>query len=103
VIAVRTAESPAPGTPAACATALLQGTLVSNAAFGVALQDAEGHVHKIVWPFGYSARATSAGVVVLNDRGLVVAREGDRVGLGGGEIGNDGTWLACSGIQPTRS
>jgi hypothetical protein len=30
----------------------------------------------------------------------VIAREGDRVEVGGGETGGDGSWLACP-ITPT--
>jgi hypothetical protein len=65
----------------------------------MSVRDSSGVVHKTLWPFGFSARGTSGGVVLVNGDGAVVAREGDSVQFGGGEMDNAGTWLACSDIR----
>ena len=77
----------------------MTGTLAADARWGMALRDLDGALRKVIWPFGYSARATSSGVVLLDERGVTVGREGDRVEVGGGEIDNAGTWIACAGIR----
>ena len=75
--------------------AVLTGTLVRDATSGVALRDPQGLVRQVVWPYGYAARDDGGRFVVLDASGAVVAHEGDRVSIGGGEIGTDGTWGGC--------
>ena len=96
-IALRTQAPEPAGTPQACMASLIEGALVRDAPSGVAIRDAQGLVHQVVWPFGYTARDDSGRLVVLDASGSVVAHEGDRVSIGGGEIGTDGTWLGCGG------
>jgi hypothetical protein len=91
-------QAPEPaGTPQACMASLIEGILVRDAPSGVAIRDPQGLVHQVVWPFGYAARDDGGRLVVLAASGSVVAHEGDRVSIGGGEIGTDGTWLGCGG------
>lgn len=96
-IALRTQGPQPAGTPQACPAALIEGTLVREKQSGVALRDPQGLVRQIIWPFGYSARDQGGRLVVLDASGNVVAAEGDRVSIGGGEIDAKGTWLGCGG------
>jgi hypothetical protein len=77
--------------------ALIEGTLVREEQSGVALRDPQGMVRQVIWPNGYSARDDGGRLVVLDASGNVVAHEGDRVSIGGGEIDAMGTWLGCGG------
>jgi hypothetical protein len=74
-------------------TALLDGVLVADARWGVAIRDRGGGLHMVRWPFGYSARSTPAGAVLLDGGSSIVAREGAQIQIGGGEIGDE--WIAC--------
>jgi hypothetical protein len=94
-IALRTQTPEPPGTPQACMAALISGTLVRDATSGVAIRDAQGLVHQVVWPYGYAARDNGGRLVVLDASGAVVTHEGDRESIGGGEIDSKGTWSAC--------
>jgi hypothetical protein len=96
-IALRTQAPEAAGTPQACMASLIEGILVRDAQSGIAIRDAQGLVHQVVWPYGYVARDDGGRLVVLGASGAVVAHEGDRVSIGGGETGTDGTWLGCGG------
>jgi hypothetical protein len=74
-------------------TALIEGVLVADARWGVAIRDRGGGLHMVRWPFGYSARSTATGVVLLDGGNSIVAREGEQIQIGGGEIANE--WVAC--------
>ncbi len=96
-IVLRTEEPQPAGTARACPAALIEGMLVRDEESGLALQDAQGLVRQVIWPNGYSARDESARILLLDASGIVVAHEGDRVSIGGGEIDAQGTWLGCGG------
>lgn len=49
-----------------------------------------GHADVVVWPYGYSLSGQHGEVFVLNAQGEVVARVGDEVRLGGGQISKNG-------------
>ena len=76
--------------------ALTSGRLVADARTGLALSDATGKVTPVLWPFGFSARSGLSGLELVDERGKVVAREGDFVEITGG-FGADETWRACPG------
>lgn len=84
-------------TPAACMAALTQGTVVRDARSGLGLRDATGHVQQVIWPIGYAGRDDGGRVALIDGSGRIVAHEGDRVSIGGGEFGADDAWLACDG------
>ncbi len=44
------------------------------------------HADVVVWPYGYSLERKGAEIRVLDEQGRVVARVGEQVELGGGEI-----------------
>jgi hypothetical protein len=75
--------------------ALLSGMLVRHPASGVAVRDADGLVHEVIWPHGYYAVTDGPRLAVIDARNLLVAHEGDHIRLGGGEIDNRGTWSTC--------
>lgn len=100
LVAVPTqAPEPQPvGTPGACPSALIEGRLVPDERWGMALEDTDGLIRKVIWPHGYAARREGSQLALLDASGSVVAYEGDFVGIGGGETGGGGDWLACGGI-----
>lgn len=99
LVAVPTQKPQPAGTPRGCWTAVIEGTLVADERWGLALREARGgSVIRVLWPYGFAARRAGGGLVLLDASGSVVAHEGDRVSLGGGEAGAD-TWLACAGIR----
>ena len=64
----------------------------------------------IVWPYGYSWRDAGDTIEVLDEEGIVVARTGDEVQMGGGEasagdvgcLGAGMIWIAAPGVQTTE-
>lgn len=92
-IALRTQPSLA----VACPAARIEGTLVRQSRSILGLRNDQDLVLQVIWPYGYSARDDGGRLAVLDATGTVVAREGDRVAIGGGEI-QAGTWLGCGGM-----
>ena len=86
----------APAPVSVCDDALTSGRLVTSAQSGLALADSTGHVTEVLWPSGYSARRGVSGIELVDEKGAVVAREGDFVEIGGGLGAND-VWNACAG------
>ena len=82
--------------PQACMQALMVGSLERQPLTGLGIGTAEG-ITPVEWPFGYSARVVSGAVVLLDRSGKVVAREHDRVHVGGG-MGAGPIWFACGDI-----
>ena len=78
-----------------CPAALLTGTLSEQADELVVIRDGGGAPERVNWPAGYAVRRQGDNLVVVNLFGWVVAREGDRVRLGGGETSQTGTWDVC--------
>lgn len=102
-IAVPTMRSSPPGTPEPCPAAVTEGELVAHDIWGVAITEAESDiVRQVIWPYGFEGRREEAGVVLVDRAGRIVAREGDRVRIGGGETGGTRSWLACGGITVVR-
>lgn len=91
----------APVEPQACMDALLGGTLARHAQSGLGVASADGQQTAVEWPFRYSARLEGGRVVLLDETGKVVAREGDAITVGGGF----GTlfWHACAPVTVTRA
>lgn len=90
--AIRTA----PVQPQACMEALMAGSLERHALSGLGIGTADG-VTPVEWPFGYSARVVGSSIVLLDPSGKVVAREHDRVHVGGG-FGAGPAFLACGEV-----
>ena len=85
--------------PQACMDALAVGSLEQHPQTGLGIADGD-RTMGVEWPFGYSARIDVQGVVLLDETGKVVAREHDRVNVGGGMGGaapND-VWFACGDV-----
>ena len=99
LVAVPTQPPPPPaaGSPQACMAALLTGVLTADQRWGLVVTWDNGAVEKVIWPYGFAARADGTRLVLIDAEhgGVIIAREGDRVAVGGGEIDADGTWLAC--------
>lgn len=78
-----------------CPAARLEGLLVADAGSGTAVEVGPER-EPVPWPFGYTGHKTVAGLVEVRDvTGAVVARTGEHVALGGGEVSNDGRWSTC--------
>lgn len=68
----------AAGEVSACLLLRSGGRLaVSKSGLGVV--SADGNLHEVVWPKGYSARRTAAGPALIGRDGSVIAHEGDQV------------------------
>jgi hypothetical protein len=93
---IRRANAPAQ----ACMDALLSGTLVRHPASGLGV-DGGGQRYAVEWPFGWSARIETGRVVLVDDKGALIAREGDKVEMGGG-LGN-AIWYTCGDVQVTEA
>lgn len=93
-ISLQTAQAPSD----ACDQALLAGSLERQAQTGLGVGSSDLVVTPVQWPFGYSARKDGQGIVLVDQAGKVVAREHDRVEVGGG-LGNGNLWFACGGVK----
>jgi len=87
-----------PSSPEACPAARTEGTLVRQSQSGAGLRDDAGAVWQVIWPTDYTAREEGGRLVVLDGSGTVVAHEGDRVEIGGADVGGE-TWLGCGGMR----
>ncbi len=81
--------------PQACMDALMGGTLARHPQSGLGIAN-EGEQTPVEWPFGYTARLVSGGVILFDETGKAVAREGDAITVGGG-FGNL-FWHACAPV-----
>jgi hypothetical protein len=95
VVALRTW---APPSPVACPEARTEGILARQPQSGAGLRDNQGAVSQVIWPTDYTARDDGGRLVVLDGGGNVIAHEGDRVEIGGQDVGG-GTWLGCGGMR----
>jgi hypothetical protein len=86
-----------PGPLSACMDALATGVLVQSNISGLAIRSGdEGTVTEVEWPFGYTARREALGLTLVDSVGVVVAREGQLIQMGGGH-GADNVFHACPG------
>ena len=92
-VAIRTEPAPG-GSNFICEAAFIGGVLAADPADGLGLRGETRGVASVVWPFGYSARRESSGIVLLDRSGQKVAREGDTVAMAGA-LGDDGTAYPC--------
>ena len=79
-----------------CPTALASGVLTARGA-DLLLADDTGAPMDVVWPDGYSVRRDGDRLSLVNRFGFVMAREGDRIDMGGG-VGMDGRFHGCNDI-----
>jgi len=79
-----------------CATALASGVLTANGT-DLLLTDDTGAPIDVVWPDGYSVRRDGDALALVNRFGFVMAREGDRIDMGGG-VGTDDRFHGCNDI-----
>lgn len=91
---LRTAPAPA----AACELALMAGSLERHPQTGLAIAASDVDITPVQWPFGYSARMDLLTMVLVDETGKVVAREHDRVEVGG-SMGSGEVWLACGPVR----
>lgn len=87
--------------PQACMDALMVGSLERNPLSGLGISTAEAAT-PVEWPFGYSARVVGSSIVLVDPSGKVVAREHDRVHVGGG-LGAGPVWFACGDVTVESS
>ena len=93
-VSIRTA----PAAAQACDEALLAGSLERQAQTGLGVGTSDLVVTPVQWPFGYRARMDLDKVVLVDETGSVVAREHDRVEVGGG-MGAGDVWFACGPVK----
>ena len=96
--AIRTAAAE----PQACMDALMAGSLERHALTGLGIGVSDVEITPVEWPFGYSARMEVSTIVLVDETGKVVAREHDRVQVGGGMgpgPAPNNVWFACGGVS----
>jgi hypothetical protein len=84
------------GCEMACPLGLAEGVLVADGK-NLVLEAPTGQRNAVVWPSGYSVRADGDTLVLADVFGSIKAREGDRIGTGGG-VGDDGVLRACGDV-----
>ena len=94
-------ETQQPPTSDGCRLAVVRGTVVFDPQVGVGLRDVHGVVHRVVWPFGYSASRDFAGVVLMDGTGQMVAREGVQIATAG-FTSDDGIAYPCGLVEVVR-
>jgi hypothetical protein len=77
--------------------ALMAGSLERTPVSGLGIGTSDVDITPVEWPFRYSARLEGQLVVLIDESGKVVAREHDRVNVGGGLGAND-IWFACAPV-----
>ena len=83
----------------ACATALLEGTLVPNGTGGLAVQAPEGGVVPVHWPSGVGVGHDGDLLVLTNPLGQPIAHQGEFVSMAGGVPGDSPEFAA---LRPDR-
>jgi hypothetical protein len=81
---------------ASCPTALVSGVLTASGT-DLLLTDDTGAPIDVVWPDGYSVRRDGDALALVNRFGFVMAREDDRIDMGGG-VGTDDLFHGCNDI-----
>jgi hypothetical protein len=66
------------------------------------VEDPQGKRFTVIWPNGFSARFDPK-LVLLGSGGGVVARDGDLLDLGGGQVDPAYDWFACEVVNRTTS
>jgi hypothetical protein len=79
-----------------CPTGLAEGVLVADGG-NLVLEATTGQRSTVVWPSGYSIRPDGDKLVLADRFGSIKAREGDKIGVGGG-VGVDGLFRACGDV-----
>jgi len=90
---------PIPTPTMACPAGLFSGTLTEQAGELIVIPADTGTAERVNWPDGYTVRNEGGTLVVVNEFGSAVAREGDTVQLGGGELTEPGTWDVCGLLE----
>ena len=85
-----------PAPISACMDALATGTLVPSNATGLGIKAGDGTTIDVEWPFEYTARRETVGLLLVDSIGQIVAREGQLIQMGGG-FGADNLFHACPG------
>lgn len=88
---------PGIGTPQACPAALLEGRLVADG-HGSAAVETEFGTTPVRWPDGYHVDDGDE-VALLDERGNLVATEGEIVYVGGGMNATDDVFIACGYVS----
>jgi hypothetical protein len=91
-----TAAAGSAGCTLSCPAALATGVLTASGA-ELVLAGETGDTQVVAWPDGYGVRQDGDRLVLTNRFGFVMAREGDRIDMGGG-VGADDVFQGCGDI-----
>ena len=86
--------STVPDGDGACMQALGFGTVAINERTGLGWVDGSSGSSDVIWPAGFSARYEDGLAVLVDAAGRIVAREGDPIRMGGGQVDARG-WVGC--------
>lgn len=82
-----------------CDLALISGIVARHPNSVLGLRGRRSNkVAPLFWPFGYTSREEQGVIVLVDPHGTVVAREGDRVEMGGG-LNVEGETEACGWVE----
>jgi hypothetical protein len=81
-----------------CLHARAAGRLVRSEVSGLGLDRGDGSVIVVRWPYGYRAEVVDGVAVLRDERGVIVAREGDAIASAGGYAGD--RFHACGSPHP---
>jgi hypothetical protein len=71
------------------------GVLAPDPTYGLGLRNDAGVVNGVIWPFGYSARRDEKRIILFDRQGRALARDGDRLQMGGWIDFNSGVAHPC--------
>ena len=81
-----------------CLLARVGGVVAVDPEVGVGLRDGDGVIHRTVWAFGFTAYRDLGGVRIVDDKGRIVAHEGDEIATAG-FTDDDGVKHPCGPIE----
>ena len=86
-----------------CATALLEGVLVTDGHGSLAVQTSEGNIVPVQWPGGVGIGRDGDKLTLTNWFGQATAHEGEFVSMGGGQALDGDGFAACGPIAVRAS
>jgi hypothetical protein len=84
--------------PSACPSVRVEGGLIEDAETGLGLLEQSGRRIHIIWPPGYTTGPSIGGTNLFSAPGVLFARSGEILRIGGIVAAGDGWFRACGEI-----
>ncbi|HUG30039.1 MAG TPA: hypothetical protein VMQ65_05970 [Candidatus Limnocylindria bacterium] len=85
--------------PSTCPSAPVEGTLIEDPETGLGLLERSGRQIHVIWPPGYTAGPSIGGTNLFRAPGMLLARSGEILRIGGLVAAGDGRLRACGEIE----